>query len=157
MWVVFAALAGVAFWRGWQFRRGTSRALLPLYRSNGAPNYLRNLPLVADFVGAGTLVFVSALLWLIQSRGDLTPPVFQALALLIVGLAMVGLGAVIILLHSPPKRLTPRWLALADDRDGFVSPKSSFGDHLVLLIGLALTAVGLYFVYAAIFIRQPLG
>lgn len=156
-WVAVLTLFAVVLVRGIRFRRGTSRALLPLYRNSGLPNVWRNIPLVADILAAGSLLLVTGLGVLVPGRSVLPPPVFQTLVLLMLGLLAAALGALLLLLHSPPKRLTPRWLALEDQRDGFVAPRASFGDHLVLLLGLCSLALALVFFYYAVFIYEPLG
>lgn len=157
VWVAVLTLLVAVLVRGFRFRRGTSRALLPLYRNSGPPNVWRNIPLVADILAGGLLLLVTGFGVLGPSRSVLPPPVFQTLVLLMVGPLAAAFGALLLLLHSPPKRLTPRWLSLEDQRDGFVAPKASFGDHLVLLLGLCSFVLALVFFYYAVFVYEPLG
>lgn len=140
--LVLASLASVV--GGLALRRGPIRVYLVWYRNADLPAVIRNVPIVAPYVGAFVLPF--ALLATPFALGAWGPPTARSLqGFLVLGTAAWGVlagGSGIALGSLLPLRLLPAWLREDDRRIGF-APMADWFDKATLVLGVLLLIFGL--------------
>jgi hypothetical protein len=145
-WIILVALAVAASVLIAGFRMGKIRSWESIYRSDGLPETLRNVPLALPFAVIG---FGPVLLLLAPSALgiQIDPPVPHALEGLLLFGALANFlvcgGLFCLFLFRPPRWLEPEWLRIENDRIGYVPPSRDWFDWGVLAVGLFLLALGL--------------
>lgn len=153
-WVGLTVFSVLSLRRGLEFRRGSNRGLLGLYRSTTSPIVYRQLPLVLPFVsGAVLILLIAAALFAGLGPAHPTTRAFTVEGVL----AFAGLlfmfftfSISIALMYWPPRWLIPAWLRDDDERVGFKRPKPGWLDRFWLLVGLSPAVVAWYLVEIAI-------
>lgn len=118
-WLVLVLLAAIAGLGSLRFRWGHGGPLRKLYENEGAPQLLRNLPLVVPWalvLWVPLLILASPGVELLGLVSDVPRRVLGWMIFVGLGYLMVTLAIIAAAVLSPPRWMLPKWISHSTDR-----------------------------------------